>query len=293
MNMAAKIKVQKLPELAEMLERCQTILSAQCEELLHLRRAVLKTSELDDIHDLRVASRRFRAALGLFAPLTRVGSVSGLRRRVRKLTRALGGLRNIDEALLFFKSRTPAESAENNRICSILPEMRAGELRRIHRVLKNFDHKMLDRTVRKVTTGLSVQQITKRAKSSLTACFSEASVNIYRPIHDLLAIATAPDQSGSRHALRIAIKKWRYFLETVAPVQKRDYAAVLGLLKEYQTILGRMNDVAEFALLCRNLELSPAELENIEKILRDEEQSLLKSFTVLVECKPLSYTFLI
>lgn len=92
--------------------------------------------------------------------------------------------------------------------------------------------------------------------------------------------------------MRIAIKKWRYFFEIVAPILDRDYGAVLGLLKEYQTVLGRMNDVAEFGLLCRNLKLSPTEHEHIEKILRAEDELLLECFTALVERKPLSYTFL-
>jgi len=53
------------PDSATILERSRGVFFAQWEELLRLRRAVLKTSDLDDIHDLRVASRRFRAAVEL------------------------------------------------------------------------------------------------------------------------------------------------------------------------------------------------------------------------------------
>src|SRR5471030_2866655 len=97
--------VQLPPDTATILERFTGVLFAQWEELLRLRRAVLKSSDLDDIHDLRVASRRLRAALELFYPFAQKGSKTELKKSVRKLTLILGGLRNIDEALIFFQSR--------------------------------------------------------------------------------------------------------------------------------------------------------------------------------------------
>ena len=281
------------PESASLLERSRDVLLAQWKELLRLRRSVLKTSDLDDIHDLRVASRRFRAAVGLFSPLTRTGPVPELKKGVRKLTRALGGLRNIDEALLFFQSRTPQEITADNRLCSILPKRRARELARTHKALKAFDHKHLGRQVRKIAAKLCAGRIRGSDTFSLQACFSEASVGLFQPIHDLVTSATVPEHRESRHALRIAIKKWRYFLEIASPVLDSDHDAVLGLLKEYQTILGRMNDVAEFGVLSRSLKLSPTEHEHIERILLAEDRLLLKQFTALVKRKPLRYTFLV
>lgn len=277
-------------ESAAMLERSRGVLLTHWEELLRLRRAVLKTSTLDDIHDLRVASRRFRAVVGLFAPLTRTGSAAELKRGARKLTRALGGLRNIDEALLFFQSRNPLEITDDNRLCSLLKEMRSGELARIHKVLKAFDHRHLERCVLEIAAGLSAGRVKGLKKHSLMAYFSGVSVKLFQPVQKLITTAVVPEQRESRHALRIAIKKSRYFFEIIAPVLERDYGTVLGQLKEYQTILGRMNDVTEFGVLCRSLNLSPPEHEHIDKILLAEDQLLLESFTALVEQKPLRYT---
>lgn len=291
MKPAKASKKNAKAESAAMLERSRCVVLSQWEELLLLRRAVLKTSNLDDIHDLRVASRRFRAVLGLFAPLTRAGSVVELNKCVRKLTRVLGGLRNIDEALLFFQSRTAPEITDDNRLCSLLPEMRTVELSRIHKTLKAFDHKHLERTVLEIAAGLSGGRIRGLKKNSLTAYLSGVSVKLFQHINDLTPTATVPEQRESRHALRIAIKKWRYFFEIISPVIERDYCSVLGQLKEYQTILGRMNDVAEFDLLCRSLKLSPVEHEDIEKILLAEDQLLLESFAALVEHKPFTYTY--
>src|ERR1039458_8484224 len=95
------------PGSAIILERSRGVFFAQWDELLHLRRTVLKTSDLEDIHDLRVASRRLKAALELFEPVASRTSTTKLKKNVRRLIRRLGGLRNIDEALLFFQSRVP------------------------------------------------------------------------------------------------------------------------------------------------------------------------------------------
>src|SRR6185369_6623150 len=88
------------------LQRSGNVLLSQWGEMLRLRLVVLKSCEHEDIHDLRVASRRFRAALNLIGPLSDCGHMPLLSKGVRSLTRTLGDLRNLDEALIFFSSRT-------------------------------------------------------------------------------------------------------------------------------------------------------------------------------------------
>lgn len=281
------------PDSTAILERSRGVFFAQWEELLRLRRAVLKTSDLDDIHDLRVASRRFRAAMELFSPFAPKGSKNVLRKSVRKLTRMLGGLRNIDEAQLFFQSRTPPDISTDNKLFHTLSILRSRELKRIGKALKGFDHRNLDRLVREMVSGLNEDCITERSRFSLLAYFSDVSIRLYLPIQQLLAVSTAPGHRASRHALRIAIKKWRYFFEIIAQVLERDYTQILELLKEYQSILGRMNDIVEFELLLHNLELTPDTREYVEATLLAEDDLLLENLTELIERKPLAYTFLI
>ncbi len=281
------------PDSATILERSKGVFFAQWDEVLRLRRAVIETSNLDDIHDLRVASRRFRAALELFYPLALKGSKTELRKNIRKLTRTLGGLRNVDEALLFFRSSAQAGDRVDARLYHALSELRKNEFKRIAKALKAFDYCCLDRLVREMVAGVNDDSILKRNSISLLAYFSDASIRQYLPIHRLLAGSTVPEHRASRHALRIAIKKWRYFFEIIATVLDRDYTPILELLKEYQSILGRMNDIVEFKVLLRNLKLPPDEREYTKVILLAEDKRLLESFTELVERKPLGYAFLI
>lgn len=280
------------PESVTILERAKGGFFALWDELLQLRRAVLKTSDPDDIHDLRVATRRFRAALDLYYPFAPKGPKTELKKQVRRLTRVLGGLRNIDEALLFFPAR--GEGGMGGSSLGVrLTEQRARELKQIHKALTAFDHCYLDRVVRGLIAGLNEESIAEWNSISLLAYFSDASIRLFLPIHQLLVVATAPDQRASRHALRIAIKKWRYFLEIVAPILDRDYADILGQLKEYQSILGRMNDLVEFERLLDALDLSGGERASARAILRKEDTDLMHGLAELVAHQTLTYTFLI
>ena len=276
---------------AAMLTRSQGIILEQWQELLRLRKSVLKTSDLDAIHDLRVASRRFRAALELFEPWIAPKRTAPLTKNIKKLTRVLGELRNIDEALLFFPPRIPAESAGGYQLRYLLTQMRRGELAHIEEVLKAFDHRRLNRIVRKAVSGLAERYSATSGSVSLPDYFADTCGRRFQHIHDLLPAAPHPENREPRHALRIAIKKWRYFFEITAQALKSDCSGILGQLKEYQTILGSMNDVAEFGILCSDLALSRREHRFIEATLQAEDELLLQKLTELIRLKPLAYTF--
>ncbi|MDD2850892.1 MAG: CHAD domain-containing protein [Desulfuromonadaceae bacterium] len=281
------------PDTATILERSRGVFFAQWEELLRLRRVVIKTSSPEDIHDLRIASRRFRAALELFYPFVAKCHKNELRRKVQKLTRVLGGQRNIDEALLFFQAPSRADHSADSVLIKTLSSMRPLELKRIKNMLTSFDHRNLDKMARKMVAGVNETSIAERSSITLLSYFSDVSIRQYMSIHQLLAGATRPENFSSRHALRIAIKKWRYFFEIIAKILDRDYSIFLEQLKEYQSVLGRMNDIIEFETLLRNMNLPKGELERAKAALKTEETLLLDSFVELVERKPLTYTFLI
>lgn len=288
--MSAAGGARSYPAPAVMLERSQGVILAQWKELLRLRAKVLETSEIEAIHDLRVISRRFRAAAGLFEPWFSPKKAAQLKKSLRKLTRDLGGLRNLDEALLFFRLHTPAEPTGGYQICRLLSERRPEELARIEKALNSFEHRRAGLIVRKAAARLKAGGRADSRDDNLPAYFSDSCIRLFQPIHDLIPVATSREGRESRHALRIAIKKWRYFLEITGPVTGSDVSSTLALLKEYQSILGRMNDVAEFGVLCGRLALTRHERGFVETVLQAEDELLLRKLTGLIKQKPLAYT---
>lgn len=276
------------PDSATVPERSRAVFLAQWQELLRLRRSVLKTPDLNSIHDLRVASRRFRAALDLFYPFLRPGKRADLRRGVRKLTQTLGALRNIDEAEIFFTSRAPEILSADSAFRSTLAKLRRTELRQVHTDLKAFDHRRLDRAVRKNVSALLEKAVAARNSITIQAYFSEVATEKQQSTLQLLTRATLLGNRTSRHSLRIAIKKWRYFLEITALILDRDYTPSLELLKEYQSLLGRMNDIAEFEALLKRLKLPRSTRHAANGVLQKEDACLLEIFTDLTRRKPLA-----
>jgi CHAD domain-containing protein len=291
----AHTPVQLPPDPAVILERSRGVLFAQWQELLRLRREVQKTADQDDIHDLRVASRRFRAALSLCRPFAPKCAIRALQKSIRSVTQALGALRNIDEALAFFRLHDSAtvDHSLDSRLSRALTELRSNELKRIKKVLDAFKARELDRQVRGIVARLNREQIAESNRFSLVAYFSDVSIRLFLPIHRLLSIAAVPGNRSARHALRIAIKKWRYFFEIISPILDRDHTSVLDLLKEYQSVLGSMNDIVEFEILLNKLKLPTPVRESASGIFLAEDALLLEKFSALIEQKPLSYTFLL
>ena len=80
----------------------RVLLYERGEDFFRRRGKMVKTFDAEDIHDLRVASRRLREGLILFAPCYPPGNIARLVRKIKRVTRLLGDIRNADEALLFF-----------------------------------------------------------------------------------------------------------------------------------------------------------------------------------------------
>lgn len=269
---------------SELGERAGIVLFSQWNEFCGLRERVLRQGDVDSIHDLRVASRRMRATVGLFAPFISGKSVKRISKGLRRVTRELGHLRNIDETIIYVGA-LPAPLPALSRL---LPTAREREMRAVTGVLKPFPRQETDRMIRKAVAELAG---IPHGDQKLPAYLSEMSIQRYQAVHDLLLPATVPENVVIRHGLRIAIKKWRYLLETLGQVCQYDYSATLWILKEYQTLLGSLNDMVEFAALCGSLALPPHEREGIAAALERDSAAYLARFIETAAARPLQYTF--
>ena len=280
-----------MKDTAIMLERSRNLFFSHWEELLRLRFVVLKSCEHEDIHDLRVASRRFRAALNLLSPMCRTGDVRRVSKAVRRLTRTLGELRNLDEALLFFRSHTGQSALPD--LIERLAAMRENEERRVLGALMEFKPHKLDRLVREMVAGITTCNSAKWAIPPLPAYLSDTSISLFETLQSFLPAALCFENSEQRHSLRIAIKKWRYFMEIVSKIVEQNQDALLERLKRYQSLLGSMNDMTVFNEMCRDSGVAGDEPGAAQEIIAGETKRLFGEFVLLVATEPLSYTFLI
>lgn len=277
-----------LPDPRVLLETLGQTLSSQWDELLSLRQSVLKRGEDEAIHDLRVASRRLRTALELAAPGIGRQQIRYLRRPVRELTRELSQLRNLDEASIYLQGLHDDGVAP---LTAALGQQRRHELRRIRRLLKQLPCTRLTQKLHQ-----AVAQLLNTGGDhhhGVVGWLSERNVELYRPIYSLMQVPELPERAEERHRLRIAIKKWRYFNELLASLCSRQPGQLVTLLKQYQNLLGDLNDREVFLEMVRSALIIPAALrQRIEQRISEQHQQLVLQFEKVLKRQPLQYQFM-
>ncbi len=107
-------KAREIPDLSTDLpygEVAARVLEVRSQELLDHSEGVLDTAEIERVHDMRVATRRLRAAIEVFRPCFPPSASKGALREVKALADALGERRDRDvaiEALGGFAAAMPA-----------------------------------------------------------------------------------------------------------------------------------------------------------------------------------------
>ncbi len=262
-------------------------LTGQWDELLRLRLCVLEEPQRDTIHDLRVTSRRVRTVIGTLVPLLGEAKVRRLQKPIRGITSELGAVRNLDEARHFLLELRDDGLAP---LVKALDRRRQRELRRSRRLLRELPYKRLDRRLAKA----GAQLMAPHQPDGLIGWLSHQNQTLYRPIRRLLRLERLAALPAERHRLRIAIKKWRYFAELLALLCGEPHSALVERLKDYQTLLGDLNDRELFlAMLQKATAIKPDTRLQAEEIVNSQHRRLTAQFQALLLRQPLTYQCLL
>lgn len=276
-----------LPASHEVLGRLAAALDEHWQELLRLRRIVLEQFDDDDIHDLRVASRRLRTVLDAVEPVLGKQAVRRLRRPVRGLTAELGMLRNLDEARTFL---TGLHYAGLLPLTVSLERQRRSEVRRIREQLERAPCRQMSGVICRAGGQIASQ---RQEADRLVGWLSQHSQELYRPIHQLIQLQGLPELVAERHTLRIAIKKWRYFNELLAYLLGYPQGALTGRLKAYQSVLGSLNDLEVFREMVGSAAaVSAAVRRQVFAVITGRQQGLQAQLRELLTRQPLQYQFM-
>ena len=123
--MARPRRIEGLDASQPYAEAAQRIVAVRSAELADHSRGVLDTGDIERVHDMRVASRRLRAALEIFEPCFGRRLLRSALGDVKHLADALGERRDRDVAIAAledFAARMPA--ADRAGIASLVAELR-------------------------------------------------------------------------------------------------------------------------------------------------------------------------
>jgi CHAD domain-containing protein len=259
----------------------------------HMGKA-LKISDVEDIHDLRVASRRLREGLALFAPCYPPAAVVRLVRKIRQVTRLLGDIRNADEAIIFWESLT-GRLAEKDRsdleqLIDSFRKDRKKLLRKLHAGLQKLSPPSLrDQYLRTINSPcLFTVPVNGIDLFAPLADFAKGSIEAR--LTDVMECLPDARKSGAveaQHRLRIAIKHFRYRMEILAPLIGVRYDELLSAVKGYQEVLGKLHDLHVFAVIVRGQGMSPQAGQAVLQIIAAQREALFRDFTGMLATTPL------
>ena len=270
----------------------RTLLAGPEEEFFDRWKKTARTFQEDDIHDLRVASRRLREGLALFSPCFTGKGTGDVVKQVKKVTTMLGNMRNTDEAFLFFSALTPEESAQcRDQVEELLTALRREREQAHKRLEKKLGALELD----PLRAALNVLQREQNlfANSGIDPFMSmclfarDAILERAQPLIELLRLAVKEDNSEGQHQLRIAVKKMRYRLEILAPLLKRDYDDLHGALKGFQDVLGKLHDVDVFCDMVQERIADGDGRQGLLGVLTERRRRLYGSFLEKLASSPL------
>jgi CHAD domain-containing protein len=226
----------KRPTVAELL------IQRRVQSLIRALPAARK-GDSGSIHQARVATRRLREVLPLVQASARGRK---LRRKVRRLTRAMGPVRELDVAI----ETLDALAAEVPRAAvKYLKQVLRQERRRLFaamsREIERVDGDKLRR--RAIAAARRTRAVDTPARAARRAVRLQSAIDSAGSIY-------LPDRL---HEVRIAIKKLRYALELGRSAGRSRANAQLRTLKAAQDLLGRMHDFEVLIARVRALQGAP------------------------------------
>jgi CHAD domain-containing protein len=243
-----------------------------------LRRASRRPDQdVEDVHQLRVATRRATAALELYKSLLSKKQFRWWKRRLQAIRRAAAAARDVDVQLAYFREKPPSAARQ-----AILERLRVERLQgqpAIDDIARQmFRKQRFAERARRLERSLK-----KRARrTSLPPILPWAQQQLARVAREFLA--TEPtDRQGpleQLHAFRIQGKQLRYAIELLAfAFPKSLRREVYPVLEQLQEHLGGLNDALgrQNRLQTWLDQIDPASTDVATQLAawRDEQQALV------------------
>ncbi|GFE57920.1 CHAD domain-containing protein [Geobacter sp. AOG1] len=272
----------------------RALLSLRQKEFFRCWQQVQRGFEAEPIHDLRVASRRLREGLALFAPCYPAKALVHITRRVKGLSRLLGDVRNADEALLYFsclaeRQDGPTAAALASLVAGLRKERERGASH-LKSALESLSLRVLSFYFKKTLENPCLFALSPDSADPFCTIGSFARQTAGERLSLVLVLVPqASDEAdiAAQHQLRIAIKHFRYRLEILSFLATGGYREIVADLKRYQELLGRMHDRDVFAGLVRKAGFPPSAERSVLALIARERQELYDEFLVLLKDTPL------
>jgi CHAD domain-containing protein len=259
--MAKAITISGLDCADDALRRAVPVLRARFAEFADARGGALDFSDIEGVHEMRVAARRLRSALRVFAPLMDKRRLKKARRDLKEISDALGVVRDQDVAVAALRKLSSRAKDEliKKGVKNLLAERKklrqSGRLDLTKRLTAASLGKLEKRffaALEKASAGrksgppVSFSEAGRRAAAAGLRELIEQGEDLHRPFdHEKL------------HEIRISAKRLRDTIELFAACWGEGAEPIAEAIAGLQSALGEVHDcdvwIAHLAERLRNM----------------------------------------
>ena len=213
------------------------------------------SGDVTSVHRARVASRRLREVLPVLAEVAGSDALKRGGKQVRRITRALGPIRELDVALGHLEEMGPRAGVSEEALAAVRTHLQ--DQRQTHR--QAMHHVVTPAAIAALRDQLHDPPSRRQAVAHLAAELRSAR---RRSAQRALRLRTEIRRTGALydserlHAVRVATKKLRYALEVERELTRSRAMARINRLKTAQDELGQIHDFE--ILLARTREVQSA-----------------------------------
>ena len=252
--------LRKNPGIEEndsMAEAGRKILRFHFAHMLAHEEGTRNGQDIEELHDMRVATRRMRAAFEVFGPYFRQKAVKKHLKRLRTAGRALGRVRDLDvfmeKAQRYLETLSEEKRPGLDPLLNAWGQDRTAERDQLLDYLDSENYKLFKQEFNEFvsTPGDGVLPISETAQTP-NLVHHVVPVLIYTRLAAVRAYEQIVTNASMEqlHALRIEFKKLRYAMEFFREVLGGEAREVIDEIKIVQDHLGDLNDAN---VACQNL----------------------------------------
>ena len=211
---------------------------------------VRQAEDRECVHRMRVASRRLRSVLPLFATCLSRQTCARWRKQLRRVTRALGAARDTDVQIVcvqqFVHHRASAEEhGGGERLLLRLEQQRQALQGPVIKALERFAASQLAAEMEERLKQIASQNASYAVEAPGRSVYRRTRQGILKRLNAFEAYAPyvlQPECVKELHAMRIAAKRLRYTMQALAPLYPDELAEPVQAARLCQTKLGDIHD---------------------------------------------------
>lgn len=252
---SAPDRASDIPLSPELVPRAafRTIALSCVDQMQRNHAGAVASDDPEYIHQMRVAMRRLRACLRLFASVLPPDYAEPLLPSLREVMGRLGIARDLDVLLAEICAPVTAALPDEPRLAALAGIITDNRYAMRRNAVRHLESREFGQLMIQLAALLHTSTLDEALAAESVATFATERLKRLRRKVRELASHTRLDDPASLHALRIGIKRLRYALEFFASLNRgKGQRRLANWLADIQGTLGELNDLANAGQLLMN-----------------------------------------